>query len=150
MGGTGSSRWTTTITRVLADGLVRLDVRVLARKGALRPGARSNVTWGTGTAITVEVPEDDDEVMCLAYGVQMRGRAGATVAEHVRLMRTPCTFGAFRVWFACPGCGRRCAVLYALAGRFTCRSCHHLAYASTRQRRGRRHGVAHPGCRNND
>lgn len=98
MGGYGSTRWGTMVTRVSTAGLPRLDVSVLARQGALRPGARSNVTWGTGTAITVEVPEDDDEVMCLAYGVQMRGRAGATVAEHVRLMRTPCTFGAFRVW----------------------------------------------------
>ncbi len=137
MGGYGSNRWGTTVTRLSTDEVPQLDVRVLSREGALQPGATSVVTWVTGAAIIANVPEDDDEVVCLAYGMQTPGKLLATVNEYVRLTRTPCNFGKFRVWFACPGCGRRCAVLYGLLGRFRCRGCHHLTYASTRQRPGR-------------
>jgi len=150
MGGYGSNRWGTTVTRRSTDDVPQLDVRVLSREGALQPGATSVVTWVTGEAIIANVPEDDDEVVCLAYEVQLHGKAVATVEEHVRLTWTPCTFGKFRVWFTCSGCGRRCAMLYAQVGQFRCRRCHHLAYASTRRCPGRRHRDAHPRCRNND
>ena len=30
----------------------------------------------------------------------------------VLITGTPCNFGGVRWWFLCPGCGRRCAILY--------------------------------------
>ena len=43
--------------------------------------------------------------------------------------------GRYRLWWACPKCGRRAGVLYLPPGaaRFACRACHGLAYRSTRE-----------------
>jgi hypothetical protein len=38
----------------------------------------------------------------------------------IAITSTPCTFGGCRYWFLCPGCGRRCAILYPTLCR-TCR-----------------------------
>jgi hypothetical protein len=54
MGGHGSTRWGTTITRATTDGLPRFDVRALARAGGLRPGTVAIVTWDGTTSIAVE------------------------------------------------------------------------------------------------
>lgn len=43
--------------------------------------------------------------------------------------------GRYRLWWACPKCGRRAGVLYLPPGaaRFACRACHGLTYRSTRE-----------------
>lgn len=46
---------------------------------------------------------------------------------------TPCTYGGERLWLTCPSCHSRRRVLYSVVGRFRCRQCHDLAYASTRE-----------------
>lgn len=133
MGGIGSSRWTTTITRVVADGLLRLDVRALARAGGLVPGAGITVAWHSGASVTAHLPIDDPSCLELMYDLCDRnGARRQSVNERIALLTTPGSFGGVCDWFGCPGCGARCAVLYALGGWFRCRSCHHLAYASTR------------------
>jgi hypothetical protein len=39
--------------------------------------------------------------------------------------------GGERPWFLCPGCSRRCALLYSVSGgHYSCRRCCKLAYAS--------------------
>ena len=43
MGGFGSNRWGTTVTRRSTDDVPQLDVRVLSREGTLQPGATSVV-----------------------------------------------------------------------------------------------------------
>lgn len=132
VGGPGSSRWGMTLTRLTIEGLLRLDVRVLARSGALKPGAASSVTWGNGPAVTLSVSIRDTNEVHLVYEVQAHLDGMVSVRERIRLTRTPCTLDGSRVWFACPGCGTRCAVLYALGGVFRCRSCQHLTYANAR------------------
>jgi hypothetical protein len=69
------------------------------------------------------------------------------VADHVRLIysrseerfdyavwleRTPQHYGGHRIWWRCPRCQQRRAVIYGVAsdGRFGCRGCMHLAYSS--------------------
>ncbi len=132
MGGTGSNRWTTTITRVTTDGLLRLDVRALARAQALAPGASSSVTSDSGASVSAHVPRDEPASIVLAYDVGDGRGLRQSVTEPIPLLTTPGTFGGIRHWFGCPDCGARCAVLYALGGCFRCRGCHHLAYGSTR------------------
>ena len=133
MGGPGSTRWGMTVTRMPIDGLPQLDVRVLNRVGALNPSATSTVTWGNKASITLSVPAKHASGVRLDCVVQSHCDAVRSVRERIRLTRTTCTFGGTRVWFGCPGCGTRCAVLRALGGRFRCRACHRLAYASTHQ-----------------
>jgi hypothetical protein len=133
MGGYGSSRWEGTLTRTSTEGLLRLDVRALARAGGLRGGVRANVVWECGASVATEVPRDDPSTMLLRFHTRVRTGAWTAITEPVSLAWTRCAFGGRRVWFTCPGCRTRRAVLYAVAGRFRCRACHRLAYASTRR-----------------
>ncbi len=133
MGGPGSSRWTMTVTRLTTEGLPRLDVRALAWEGALRHGTKSTVTWDGGGSIALWVPIQDANEVHLSYEVQPHRVAAIRIFERIPLTRTPCAFGGNRVWFACPGCGARRLILHALGGRFRCRACHRLAYASSRR-----------------
>lgn len=47
----------------------------------------------------------------------------------IRVLTTPCTYGGARLWWSCPGCSGRVAILYA-GRRFACRNCHGLTYTS--------------------
>lgn len=41
--------------------------------------------------------------------------------DFIRVTSTRCHFGGERLWFVCPGCQRRCAIVYLSTG--TCRTC---------------------------
>lgn len=109
MGGYGSSRWGTTLTRMSTEGLLRLDVRSLAREGGLRPGTSATVIWGEGATVTTEVGTDTPDVMAVRYGVRIGNGPLRTICEQILLLRTRCTLGGTRDWFGCPGCGVRCS-----------------------------------------
>ena len=141
MGGFGSSRWGWTHTRATTDGLLRLDVRDLARRGLFGAGpgrlALGTMAWTRrgepAGEIGVEYAGDEPGAVVLDYQVRRAGGPWERVRERVPLDRTPCRYGGARPWFLCPGCGGRRAVLYCAGGLFRCRGCHGLAYASTRE-----------------
>lgn len=133
MGGPGATRWGATVTRATTGGLPQLDVRALARAGALRPGVSATVTWDGSGAIVTEVPAGRHAELVLRYTSTRVPTGGEAHEERILMVATPCTFGVAQVWFACPGCDARCAVLYGHQGQFRCRGCHDLAYASKRQ-----------------
>lgn len=135
MGGPGSSRWTTTVSRLTTDGLLRLDVRALARAGALQPGVSATVRWDGLVSVTTSVAPEAPDGLVVAYGVWADTGAWMPVTERLQLSRTLSTFGGDRPWFLCPNCGSRRAVLYGVGGWFRCRECHHLTYPSTRATR---------------
>ncbi len=80
------------------------------------------------------------------------------VKQRLTLTRTPCNYGGERVWFICPSCGKRVAVLYSGGKYFACRGCCNLTYQSCNEtamdrkyRRAndlRRRIGAKPGCFN--
>lgn len=122
--------------RTVEECLV-LDVLMCAQKGWLREGASSRLVWR----------QEEREVACVIFHVKEEClflpflRWGEMTNSHhypVELERTRTSFGAERVWFQCPVCGRRVRKLYLPPGErrfhFLCRSCHHLSYRS-RQRR---------------
>src|SRR3954464_13011929 len=129
MGGLGSGRPPSFPTTL--DDLRAVDLRYLRRHGMLEPGRCGTLRWSragreTGSGgFTV-----DRDALTLTY--RTRGHSGegwTEVVEPVRLSRTAQPFGGERAWFACPGCSRRCAVLYG--GRhFLCRCCVALPYGS--------------------
>jgi hypothetical protein len=57
----------------------------------------------------------------------------------VALERRPCRFGGARALLRCPRCCRSVLNLHLQAGRFTCRQCARLTYASRRERERDRH-----------
>jgi hypothetical protein len=111
-----------------------LDVRRLHRRGLLRPGRSGAVQWSSGRgeptgSVVVRAGADR---LTLSYRTRARGGPWQEVEQHVALTSTPCHYGGRRVWFLCPRCGRRCAVLHGGA-RFYCRRCWGLAYRSQRE-----------------
>lgn len=55
------------------------------------------------------------------------------INQTIRFDRTRCHFGGERIWFLCPHCGARVAVLYAAGTQFLCRHCYKLPYSSQRE-----------------
>ncbi len=103
----------------------RLDVRKMARDGVLTTGATITWRWSSGLLATMAVQETAIALDYLFEFIQGERR----VHSHVRLERTPCQFGGSRVWFACPRCHRRVAILY-LWGYPACRTCCRMGYPS--------------------
>jgi hypothetical protein len=143
MGGYGSTRWANTPTRHCIGECLALD---LARIGRSIRSGRGITTWAWTQrdgepSIRVNIGECE---ILLTYTVRRGGGAAMDVRDAVALERTPCTRGGDRVWFRCPGCGRRVRALYLAPGRdhFCCRHCHGLAYASQQVAPDERHLIA--------
>ncbi len=130
MGGSGSGRQGGAPVRRTTDDALPLDIRLLAKGGALAPGFRP-VTWTKGALTwTIGVWGGADGIV---LDFRVGGDGGRRVRERVAVERTPCYMGGARPWFRCPGCARRVAILYGRCGPFRCRGCHDLAYPSTRK-----------------
>ena len=84
--------------RAVADRQTQLDIRTLRRSGHIEPGAEQ-------VALNID---------------------GKPV--QVRLAYTPCHLGGQRVWWRCPCCARRAAILYPGGKTIACRRCWRLRY----------------------
>lgn len=104
---------------------VRLDIRELFRAGALAPGTR--LTMRSHGELE---SEDTYELLVGENELTVRRRANETTC---RLARTPNHFGGSTTWLSCPGCGRRCRIVYEGGGQWLCRRCRHLIYPSQRE-----------------
>ncbi len=138
MGGYGSGQRAPQANRPTTDQALALDIRDLARRGALKSGRHRAFwpsVWGDAS-VGYAVAED---TLTLEYrtapGLLDEPRE---VRQAVTLLRTPCHYGGSRPWFACPGCGDRVAILFLFGLHFRCRQCHGLAYGSTREDSSRR------------
>lgn len=115
------------MTRLKVEQHRRLDVRHLARKGVLSRSAIAYVDWawtndeGDVTASLHMIGRP--ETLTLEYAV-----GGVPCSQVIRLDRTGCHLGGERVWFRCPRCDDRCALVYLRHRRFACRKCHGLGY----------------------
>lgn len=117
--------------RVKAELVQRLDVRQWARRGLLAGSAGFTWTWHRGgePAGSIGVVVDSGQCLTLRYATTETGER-REVAQRVDLLATGCHLGGVRRWFACPCCGQRVALLYLRWGRFACRHCQRVAYAS--------------------
>lgn len=142
MAGYTTSRWAGVPVRETTAGLIRLDVRCLARQGYLSasPGTTTTnaVSWPSSSGaidwIQVSISGDDPNAVTLAYRTRVAHQDWNDVLERVPLDQTACALGGTRPWFLCPGCGARRAILFSVGGIFRCRACHYLAFESTRER----------------
>lgn len=128
MGGNGSGRRRT--NHVEAD-YRKLDVRLLAREGALVAGSESSVRWNKGEDPPAQLRIRACEGRLHFRYVQDGRQSEATVC--VGVTWTQCNYGGGRPWFLCPraGCGRRVAILYG-GSDFCCRTCRRLTYGTQR------------------
>lgn len=105
---------------------MRLDIRVMHRRGLLWAGGSNAWNWNSGGehAGSVRFTVDTDS-MRLTYNINE-----ADASQIIATTTTPCAYGGSRSWFSCPLCGGRIAVLYMRSGRFACRSCQRISYTS--------------------
>jgi hypothetical protein len=126
--GAGRPGWRGKCERHLA-----LDIRLLARRGYLMSAWCGSLSWTRNgePAGTISMRAADSHVR-LIYTWTPSGGEPHAMDYPVRIARTPCRYGGSRPWFRCPRCQCRRAVLYGTAsdGRFGCRNCMRLGYAS--------------------
>lgn len=132
MGGYGSGRKASWLTKDTTDDYRRLGVDFLKREGMLEPGTEHSVTWSIDGVVTawINLKAGFDRIV-LSYRYRRGGGEWEDMCLTVPLATTPCRFGGLRYWFLCPGegCGRRVGVLYG-ARHFLCRHCTGAAYTS--------------------
>jgi hypothetical protein len=104
-----------------------IDIRRFQRENMLKPGSWS---WQWRDTETQEVVSSIGIVGAATHMILNYTTEGVSIREHIDITRTPCTLGGSRAWFHCPRCYGRVAKLYLRGGRFACRACQRLAYAS--------------------
>lgn len=117
--------------RAHAEGLRRVDVREWHRRGYLAEGRWFSWAWNRGgePAGSIGVRVHGPDALRLEYMLgQEEDRRDGT--QTIKLASTPCGFGGVRPWFVCPVCNRRAGVLFLRFGRFACRHCQRVSYAS--------------------
>ena len=128
MGGWGSGSYVRTgSSKGTAEKSLPLDVRKLNRKGLLVPGGWITSKWSTGGNVHASIGAEVREDYLLLKYTHNKTEA---VEQRIPFTWTPCNYGGKRVWFICPYCGRRCAVVYSGGKYFACRKCCNLTYQS--------------------
>jgi hypothetical protein len=121
MGGIGSGIWYRSGKKTTTEKVPRLDIREL-RKHELSG-------WADHAGKSAESRDE------LVFRYRRRSRDGhwRDVVDTVLLDRTPWNYGGARLWFLCPRCAKRVAVLYGASARFLCRQCSNLTYSSANE-----------------
>ena len=127
MGGMGSgSYYRMKNTRGTAENSLPLDIRRLKREGCLTFGREFSWQWlnGLGNPYASIGATVHGDYLTLQY----THKKTEDVSQKVYFTYTPCNYGGERIWFRCPSCGRRCAVIYGCGKFFACRVCCNLTY----------------------
>lgn len=120
--GAGRPGW-----HILAEQCLQIDVRELARREMLAGGS---FTWRWTNTRTGELV---GAISITTWPGEARLHYlhdGQPVSDRVEIAPSACHYGGTRPWFLCPRCSRRVAVLFLRSGRFKCRHCSQVAYAS--------------------
>lgn len=148
MGGYGSSRWGWyTPKRTVESGLTLSVFRVVGtifpREALDQREMKCGILTWTNTRTGQRLADiwclllHDPTRLELQYTHTTVGGVRRSHAYAIRITTTPCNYGGVRYWFECPDCGRRAGKLYlpGSPGRFACRKCHNLTYASSQDER---------------
>jgi len=133
MGGIGSGRRNQGGKRT-GDSSRPLDIRKLQRAGVLTRGSWFEWQWTVaGNHVAdIQVRVKTKGVVLFYQGRNSDGE-WQKVALRVNWDRTPCAYGGTRLWWLCPNCGRRVAILYNPRTHYACRHCHKLVYECQRE-----------------
>ena len=131
MGGLGSGNWYRWDKKTTTEEVHRVDIRYMRKQGLLWPGCTGSLSWSRGGEQTGSIRyRVEQERLVLMYRHRFYGDEWRDMEERVWFDRTPCNYGGERLWFLCPHCDRRVAVLYGAGVRFLCRHCYGLPYGS--------------------
>ena len=73
--------------------------------------------------------------LMLDYRHRGTGSEWQPVKQRIDYDRTSCNYGGHRLWFFCPRCNKRVAVLYCEDALFYCRRCYDIPYTTQYQGR---------------
>ena len=131
MGGIGSGNWCRWNKRTTTEEVYGIDIRYMNKQGLLRPNSSGNLSWHRGGEragwIRYQV---HDNYLRLVYRSRAHGEEWQSMDERIYFQRTSCHYGGERLWFSCPHCHTRVAIIYGHGKRFLCRHCYALPYAS--------------------
>lgn len=134
MGGTGSGSWYRWGSKATTESQHRVDIRWMRKHGYLRAGKFGFLSWSRRREQTgwISFRVEQDQVV-LNYRQRPNGGEWEDVEEVVKFDRTACNYGGYRMWFLCPRCWQRVAVLYGAGKYFLCRHCYDLTYTSQQE-----------------
>ena len=131
MGGYGSGRWSSGSSSTTVFETNRIDIRYMKKAGLLKPTTKGNLTWSRGGEPTGNINyECHQEHLLLKFKFRLGNYDWQSKEQKVWFDRTPCHYGGERLWFLCPSCNRRVAILCCDGPLFLCRHCYQLPYAS--------------------
>jgi hypothetical protein len=129
--GRGGYRWNAgrPAFHVKAEQCLRIDARRWAREGLFTAGRAGAWVWrdaDTGEETGRIGYCGEGGAVALSFTVN-----GDPVRQHIATQQTACNYGGSRLWFSCPRCWRRVAVLFLRGpAGFVCRHCGRVAYGS--------------------
>jgi hypothetical protein len=113
------------------ESSLSIDIRGLNRDGTLKQGNRGALTWSRqGKLVRTVDYIVSEQGLILSYRIRTRGGEWEYFMQTLIIDYTRCHYGGQRPWFLCDGCDRRAAIVYSFGGRFKCRHCGNLTYAS--------------------
>lgn len=142
MGGLGSGPYGYGSKRAKAPtgACLSLDIRKLRRDKLLSAGMSYGWSWTTSrrgvvdkdreSSIRIKVISSDEiQLSCMSTSNDV----ATPIKQSVMLGFSSCHYGGQRVWFRCPRCDKRVALLYLKGVAFRCRLCHDLTYYSCQE-----------------
>jgi len=136
MGGPGSGNWCRWDKKATLDEVKQIDVRYLRRNKLLKPGATGSLQWSSRGQSRGNLHFTyQQDYLQLNYRYKTGGDEWKPVEEFICFDWTPCNYGGDRLWFKCPHCSRRVAILYGYGVRFLCRHCYKIPYSSQQEGR---------------
>ena len=117
-----------TSTRPKVEDFLSLDIH-LAHGILTSRGSSGNISWSRPSGVARVAYVRQEGGLRLRYTHKGHDGAPHRIDEVIPIVRTPTQFGGQRHWFACPGCSRRCRLIYG-GSHFRCRHCHDARYRS--------------------
>lgn len=125
--------------KMTTDEAKKIDIRELQRRQSLYCGNTGELFWhnaktkeSTGRIVFIV------KVDCLVFSYRAKRHNSQHWQDYeviAPLTYTPCNYGNSRVWFKCPRCSKRVAILYVNI-QIACRTCQRLNYLSQQQTKG--------------
>ena len=109
------------------SGNVALFSDVSDMQVQIRPRHSSPLAARTKNTATIASSGLPDALEVFWQRHSSKGKEPPSTPFLISLLWSPCSYGGERPWFACPGCARRCAVLY-LENPLRCRLCLQVRY----------------------
>jgi len=131
VGGQGSGEWLRWGAKETTSSRLSIDIRNLQRKGALHTGVSGHLSWIIvgGEKVAIQFCVETDQIV-FEYTIPNHEGKELSYQNVVDFDYSPCNFGGKRIWFICPECETRVAIIYRSSQRFICRRCCGLVYTS--------------------